>query len=375
MALFKRGDRYWTDFTLESGERFRRPLRPVGKRRATTNWQEATQLQRQMIEDARKGQLDAKTVVARLDDACDAFLASREATGDSPRNITFLTERLKLIRKHFGDVKLTSISREMIEGFQAKRKLAGASNRTVNMDVGALRQVLKRYRMWKRLEADVKFLTEHGGSTVGRALTHEERDRLFAIAQTNSRWEHVYCAAMLAANTSMGGVEIKHLRRCDVSLETAEVTINKSKGGKSEAGRRRTIPLNESALQAVRTMMDRSDKFGFTDPGHFIWWGHKVENRTDDTYNLVPDPTIPTKSWDTAWRALRDAAKLPKLRFHDLRHTVVTDLLEAGEPDHVVEAITGHLSKRMLQHYSHIRKAAKKGALDRLDERRKAGGA
>jgi len=70
--------------------------------------------------------------------------------------------------------------------------------------------------------------------------------------------------------------------------------------------------------------------------------------------------------WDTAWRALRDAAGLKGLRFHDLRHTVVTRLLEAGEPDHVVESITGHLSRRMLEHYSHIRLAAKKQALDRL---------
>jgi integrase len=51
-----------------------------------------------------------------------------------------------------------------------------------------------------------------------------------------------------------------------------------------------------------------------------------------------------------------------------LRHTVVTRLLEAGEPDHVVESITGHLSRRMLEHYSHIRLAAKKAALDRLHE-------
>ncbi len=45
--------------------------------------------------------------------------------------------------------------------------------------------------------------------------------------------------------------------------------------------------------------------------------------------------------------------------------------LEAGEPDHVVESITGHLSRRMLEHYSHIRLAAKKAALDKLGQRRK----
>jgi hypothetical protein len=40
-------------------------------------------------------------------------------------------------------------------------------------------------------------------------------------------------------------------------------------------------------------------------------------------------------------------------------------LLEAGEPNHVVESITGHLPRLMLEHYSHIRLKAKKDALDR----------
>lgn len=71
--------------------------------------------------------------------------------------------------------------------------------------------------------------------------------------------------------------------------------------------------------------------------------------------------------WHTARRALRDGAGLPGLRFHDLRHTVVTRLLEAGEPDHVVESITGHLPRRMLEHDSHIRLNAKKAALERLE--------
>jgi len=82
---------------------------------------------------------------------------------------------------------------------------------------------------------------------------------------------------------------------------------------------------------------------------------------------------MPAAKWHTAWRALRDAAGLRGLRFHDLRHTVVTRLLEAGQPDHVVESITGHLSRRMLEHYSHIRLAAKTLALDRLATRKKPG--
>ena len=66
----------------------------------------------------------------------------------------------------------------------------------------------------------------------------------------------------------------------------------------------------------------------------------------------------------------RKAAGLTGFRFHDLRHTVVTDLLEAGEPEHVIEAVTGHLSRRMLEHYSHQRLKAKGQMLTRMEARR-----
>ena len=62
--------------------------------------------------------------------------------------------------------------------------------------------------------------------------------------------------------------------------------------------------------------------------------------------------------------ARRDAAGLHGLRFHDLRHTVITELAEMGVADHVLEFISGHLSRRMLEHYSHIRIDAKRQALD-----------
>ena len=39
-------------------------------------------------------------------------------------------------------------------------------------------------------------------------------------------------------------------------------------------------------------------------------------------------------------------------------------------PDLTIESIAGHVSRKMLEHYSHIRLAAKRKALDALDERR-----
>lgn len=50
---------------------------------------------------------------------------------------------------------------------------------------------------------DVNTLTESGGKLVGRVLTLEEQDRLLKTAEANAEWEHVYCAAILAANMAM----------------------------------------------------------------------------------------------------------------------------------------------------------------------------
>jgi integrase len=367
MALWKRGRRYWTYFSV-NGEQLRRPLCPQGSTLATTNWQEATRLEKEMIRAALAGELAPRDPSVKLFAAIDDYLEAKKATANSERTIEFDRERLEIVKRHLGDVKLSTITRKTIEGFQAKRRLKGAGNRTINMDVGALRQVLRRFKQWRRLEDDVKMLTEAGGAPVGRALTVEEQKRLFESASSNPEWEHVYCAAVLAANTSMRGVEVKHVRRRNIDLEKVwDVESATGKGvlyvtrSKNETSKR-PIPLNQAAKEAVERMLRRADTLGHTDPDHYVWCSNQHHKF---------DPTKPAEKWDTAWRALRAAAGLRGFRFHDLRHTVVTDLLEAGEPEHVIEAVTGHLSRRMLEHYSHQRLKAKGQMLTRMEERRK----
>ena len=60
---------------------------------------------------------------------------------------------------------------------------------------------------------------------------------------------------------------------------------------------------------------------------------------------------------------------MPGLRFHDLRHHAITELAESGASEQTIMAIAGHVSQRMLEHYSHIRRDAKRRALDGLSSR------
>lgn len=70
------------------------------------------------------------------------------------------------------------------------------------MDVGVLSRVLKSCGRWRALADHMKNLPERQRA-VGRALAPEERKRLFDSAASNAEREHVYCAAVVAANTSM----------------------------------------------------------------------------------------------------------------------------------------------------------------------------
>lgn len=55
-----------------------------------------------------------------------------------------------------------------------------------------------------------------------------------------------------------------------------------------------------------------------------------------------------------------------KVRFQDLRHTAITKLAESQASDQTVMSIAVHVSRQMLAHYSHIRLAATRAALDSI---------
>ena len=67
----------------------------------------------------------------------------------------------------------------------------------------------------------------------------------------------------------------------------------------------------------------------------------------------------------TSWNNVRKKAGVTG-RWHDNRHTLITDLAESGAGDETIRDIAGHVSKQMLTHYSYIRMAAKRKALESI---------
>ena len=81
--------------------------------------------------------------------------------------------------------------------------------------------------------------------------------------------------------------------------------------------------------------------------------------------------TVGITSLKTAWASVRKKTGVAG-RWHDNRHTLITELAESGAGDETIMAIAGHVSRRMLSRYAHIRTQAKRGALEDVDQKRMA---
>ncbi|MFI7607829.1 tyrosine-type recombinase/integrase [Micromonospora sp. NPDC049366] len=79
---------------------------------------------------------------------------------------------------------------------------------------------------------------------------------------------------------------------------------------------------------------------------------------------------IEPRNLNRHFAALREVAGCPDVRLHDLRHTVVSLLMELGVPPHVVQAIARHADVKItLKVYSHANLDAMRQALGKLDGR------
>jgi integrase len=367
MSLKKRGPSgyfYWHEWI--DGTEYRESTK-------TTDRNKAKEYRQDRITEIKTGK-GGKLSRQHFEAAIDAYVESRKLHVE-PKTYQSDKDRAKPLKDYFKQTPLRRITADMIRDYQIQRKAAmktvktdegdrqePLSNRTVNIEVGLLRRVLKRNKLWTRLADSIDNLPE--GSHVGRALENSQREKLIQTAATKNAWQAAYCAAVLALNTTMRSAEIKGLQwsRVDVFNQTLLVS---RKTTKTNAGER-LIPLNRDAVWALSRMLDRAktiaqeNELGEIKPEHYVFCACE---------NYEFDLTKPMKSWRSAWRSLTEKAGLKGLRFHDLRHNAITVLAESGASDQTIMSLAGHVSRKMLDHYSHIRLDAKRKAVEALQTR------
>jgi integrase len=265
-----------------------------------------------------------------------------------------------------------------VAAYIRERNAAGRSNATINRELDIIRGVLKRAKRWHHFADDIHPLPVR--QNIGQAMTYEEKVKLLHTAAARPECQAAAFAARLALNTTMRGCEIKELRWQDIDMIGRLLTVKKSK---TEAGER-VISLNADAWAVILELYKRSQKLKGTEPSNFLFPARETAHN---------DPTKPIKSWRTAWRRLTRAVQCPAcgllqnlgetcgsckasiakikspfagFRFHDLRHQAITELAESKASDSTIMSIAGHVSRKMLAHYLHVRLDAKRNALDAL---------
>jgi integrase len=194
----------------------------------------------------------------------------------------------------------------------------------------------------------------------GRAYTADEKARMLTEA-AKLRSKNMYPALVVDLNCGLRDKELRELRWRQIDLvHKKQLTVGKSK---TDAGTGRVIPLNDTVMMALEAHAAwYIRRFGECKPEWYVFPAGKGQPN---------DPTRPVTSLKTAWTKVRDNAKVVG-RWHDNRHTLVTELSESGAGDEVIMSIAGHVSRAMLSRYSHVRMEAKRRALDEIATRQNA---
>jgi len=203
---------------------------------------------------------------------------------------------------------------------------------------------------------------------VGRALSEEEETLLLRECR-DSRSLSLYVAVEMALATCMRYSEIRLLQWNQIDFTRCEVRVGKSK---TECGEGRVIPLN----QRFRTVLEFwAERFPQRKPNQFVFPAERYGGRGREesfgfsgtsVYSI--DVSKPIGDWKEAWEAAKKRAGVT-CRFHDLRHTGCTRMLEAGIPFSVVGDIMGwspSRASRMTKRYGHIGHTARRQAVEML---------
>ena len=158
----------------------------------------------------------------------------------------------------------------------------------------------------------------------------------------------------VALLTGMRSGEITGLTWGQVDFQRRIITVGRAK---TSSGTGRQIPMNDELFAVLSAHAQWfTKKFGAAEAGHYLFpFGRPAPT----------DPTRPTTTLKTVWGSIREKAGV-ECRLHDLRHTAATKMAEAGIPESTMLALMGHMSRAMLERYSHIRMAAKREAVKSL---------
>ena len=176
MSVYKRGELWWYKFWFNE-----QLIRESSKSKSKTIAKDAERSRRRELEGSFNRIARPRTVQL-LSVSAESWLSTKIAHL-SPRSVVIERANLKHINPYFGKKLICDITADDIARYQAERLEKGAAPKTVNLEVGTLRAILRRNRLWASIQPDVRMLRVC--EDVGRAISHNEETALLEACRAS----------------------------------------------------------------------------------------------------------------------------------------------------------------------------------------------
>ncbi len=243
------------------------------------------------------------------------------------------------LKPFFGEQQIDQITPLDIEKYRSDRLRTGVTKSTVNREMTILKKMFNLAIDWNLTDrnpaAKVRLFSEKD-TQKERILKPEEEERLLAACP-----DHLKPIVVVALHTGMRRGEILGLTWKQVDLNSGLIRVVKTKSGKD-----RLIPINDVLRREFEALRAAEGPVGLVFAN--------------------PRTRLPFTEVKKSFKSACVAAEITGLRFHDLRHTFATRLIEAGADIITLKELLGHFSVRVTQRYTHPSQDQKRRAVDLL---------
>lgn len=316
MALYRRGSSkvWWVDLTLPDGKRIRETTKTENKQLAQ-EFHDKLKTQRWMEQ-----RLGVNPDIP-FEKATAMFRTEKEHIRDScKKSYEFL---LVWWEEQFKGMTLRDITQERIITTINKKKQTGVTPATCNRHLAVLRGVLRlACHKYQWIERVPKFFLFEEPRCRVRWLNANEVGRLLDALP-----DHIRPMAALSLATGLRQSNVFNLRWSQVDLSNRVIRIE---GDEMKNKNEHVIPLSDIAVEVIRQQIGKHEDAVFTYLGR-------------------PVKVIANKTWKDALKR----AGLEDFRWHDMRHTWATTLVQNGVPEGVLQVLGAWETPAMVKKYAH----------------------
>lgn len=352
MSLFRRNDTWYASFIQPDGKRFKRSL-------GTTDKRKATELHDKLKAEAWRVSYLGETPGMTFEDACVRWLeekAHKKSLDDDKSRIGFWLQHFSGMQlKEITEVRIYNAIQKMTnrrheENYRLMAEAAKKRGRTVApfkakpaatatkaTHLAFIKALLRTAeRNWKMLEkAPIVTVPQPKNKRI-RWLEPHEAQRLIDECP-----EPLKSVVRFALATGLRRSNIINLewQQIDMQRRVAWIHPEQSKSNQAIG-----VALNDTACQVLKKQI-----------GHHHKWVFVYTERSTRPDGSKTD-VVRKMRYDanTAWRAALKRAGIEDFRFHDLRHTWASWLVQAGVPISVLQEMGGWESIEMVRRYAHL---------------------